>query len=279
MDQETVEDILNDSLTFFGEEEHDREDQHCFSYGPLTLTTARKANTLLADHIFSPSLLLAERIERNIFPVKGRTMIELGAGAAVPSFVASILPEPPSLVVVTDYPDAGILGNLEQNLERNRGSINSDCKVYCDGYEWGQDAGLLLRRVSEHTPASAAGYDIVVLSDLLHFDRAHSVLVASLTALLAKNTSSCTYVGAGIYTRPEHCTHFLRLSEAAGIVWVDGGSGVGDDVGREEDTVWRGTMAVKGIDVASLGVRKGMCRWWIGKWAETHLPATADGQL
>ncbi|KAA1472415.1 hypothetical protein DENSPDRAFT_778485 [Dentipellis sp. KUC8613] len=273
MDQETVEDILNDSLTFLGEEVHDRDNQHCFSYGPLTLTTARKANTLLADHVFSPSLLLAERIERKLFPVKGRTMIELGAGTAVPSFVASILPEPPSLVVATDYPDAGILGNLKSNLERNRGSINNDCKVYCDGYEWGQDT------VSERAPASAPGFDIVVLSDLLHFDRAHPDLIASLTALLAKNPSSRTYVGAGIYTRPEHCTHFLRLAEAAGIIWVDGGSGVGDDVGREEDTVWRGTMVVKGLDAASLGVRKGMCRWWVGKWAESHLPSTAAGEL
>ena len=60
-----------------------------------------QANTLLADHIFSPSLLLAERIERGLLPVSGkngegycliaplrrglidfRPVIELGAGYA-----------------------------------------------------------------------------------------------------------------------------------------------------------------------------------------------------
>ena len=33
----------------------------------------QKANTLLADHLFSPSLLLAERIERGLVPVSGKS--------------------------------------------------------------------------------------------------------------------------------------------------------------------------------------------------------------
>lgn len=36
------------------------------------LKLALQANTLLADHIFSPSLLLAERIERGLLTVSGK---------------------------------------------------------------------------------------------------------------------------------------------------------------------------------------------------------------
>jgi hypothetical protein len=33
----------------------------------------QKAHTLLADHLFSPALYLAERIERGLVPAKSRT--------------------------------------------------------------------------------------------------------------------------------------------------------------------------------------------------------------
>ena len=32
-----------------------------------------QANTLLADHLFSPALFLAERIERGLIPLQGKT--------------------------------------------------------------------------------------------------------------------------------------------------------------------------------------------------------------
>lgn len=124
---------------------------------------------MLADHLFSPSLLLAEHIERGLIPCCGRSgqpiailpallcpniwpnnfrstvqVIELGAGCALPSLLMATLPDPPSLVVVTDYPDAIILGNLSNNVEQNRHLFQKDCDVRCVGYEWGQDLGVLL---------------------------------------------------------------------------------------------------------------------------------------
>lgn len=104
------------------------------------------------------------------------------------------------------------------------------------------------------------GYDIVILSDLLHFDQSHDVLLTSLTLSLRKSSSARAYVAAGKYTLQRHCDHFLREGENAGLVWEVG----------EEDPVWRGKFAVSGggLDREQLGVRKGMCRWWIGKWKD-----------
>jgi nicotinamide N-methyltransferase len=62
-------------------------------------------------------------------------VVELGAGCALPSLLAATLAQPPSLIVVTDYPDAGILGNLKANVERNREHYRSPCEVHCVGYE------------------------------------------------------------------------------------------------------------------------------------------------
>lgn len=123
-----------------------------------------KANTLLADHLFSPALVLAELVERGVLPVAGRrskpfrrndapdrafidhvfSVIELGAGCALPSLLAATLVEPPSLIVATDYPDDGILGNLKANVERNRLHYQPPCQVHCVGYEWGTDTTPLL---------------------------------------------------------------------------------------------------------------------------------------
>ncbi|KAJ3556030.1 hypothetical protein NM688_g2250 [Phlebia brevispora] len=231
-----VEDVLGDSIGLFGDEQQ-VDDQ--IVYGPLVLTTAPKegkANTLLADHLFSPSLLLAERLERGLIQVAGKSVVELGAGCALPSLLSTTLSDPPSLVVITDYPDQTILGNLTQNVERNRDHMSPTCRTHCLGYEWGQDVAGLLQLASTMGTEHPSGYDIVILSDLLHFDGSHDVLLSSLVSLLRKLPTSRAYVAAGKYTPTHVCQHFISAAEKAGIVWEQG----------EDDPVWRGTLSVRG---------------------------------
>lgn len=82
------------------------------------------------------------------------TVLELGAGAALPSLLLSTLPktQAPSLIVATDYPDTTILGNLKANAERNTqhkrgGSGGSGVDVIVEGYEWGDDPAHVLRHL------------------------------------------------------------------------------------------------------------------------------------
>jgi nicotinamide N-methyltransferase len=72
------------------------------------------------------------------------TVLELGAGSALPSLLLSTQANPPSLIVVTDYPDEGILGNLKKNVERNSAAVMKGCTVKCEGYDWGTDPSKLL---------------------------------------------------------------------------------------------------------------------------------------
>jgi EEF1A N-terminal glycine/lysine methyltransferase len=107
------------------------------------------------------------------------------------------------------------------------------------------------------------GYDVVLLSDLLHFDASHDVLLSSLTSLLKKSPSARTYVAAGKYTPALVCDHFIREGEKLGLVWEEG----------EDDAEWRGALDVRGggLDREQLGIRKGMCRWWVGRWSSMTL--------
>ncbi|EKM57975.1 uncharacterized protein PHACADRAFT_206824 [Phanerochaete carnosa HHB-10118-sp] len=259
MDTLDVEDVLGDSIGLFGDEEHNDGTVY---YGPLTLTTAPKegkANTLLADHLFSPSLLLAERIERGLIPLAGRSVVELGAGCALPSLLSATLDAPPALVVAADYPDRVILDSLIKNIDSNRPHFSKKCDVRWISYEWGSDVAPLLELVSD----DRKGYDIVLLSDLLHFDASHDALLLSLTSLLHKSSSARTYVSAGKYTPAAVYEYFLREGEKLGLAWEEG----------EDDGVWRATLDVHGggLDREQLGIRKGMCRWWTGRWSEEGL--------
>ncbi|KAH9917663.1 uncharacterized protein BXZ73DRAFT_53328 [Epithele typhae] len=246
-----MDDFLSDSAALFGEAP---ADDGTINYGPLVLTVAQKegkANTLLADHLFSPSLLLAELLETGVISLKDKSVIELGAGCALPSLLAATLaPAAPALAVVTDYPDDTILRNLHANVARNAPRFAPSCKVHAVGYEWGTDARPLL--------AGAAGFDVVIMSDLLHFDRAHDVLVGSLAALLRRAPDARAYIAAGKYTQAHVCDHFVQEAEQAGFVLEDG----------EVAGPWSGLLEVSGggLDREQLGVRKHMCRWWTGRW-------------
>ncbi|KIK96214.1 hypothetical protein PAXRUDRAFT_826215 [Paxillus rubicundulus Ve08.2h10] len=177
-------------------------------------------------------------------------MVELGAGCALPSLLAATLAQPPSLIVVIDYPDAGILGNLKANVERNRGHYRSPCEVRCVGYEWGTEVTHLLN-IFQPDDCPLPGCEVVIMSGLLHFD---SPVMCSFQARV--------YVAAGEYTAPHVCDNFLNSGLNAGLIWEEGTSCRGGD--PRNDT-WMGTIGAAGLDIARLSTRKGMCQWWIGR--------------
>ncbi|KAK0480647.1 hypothetical protein IW261DRAFT_1473716 [Armillaria novae-zelandiae] len=254
---ESYEDIFNDALSFIGESKVPDDSE--ISYGPLRLIVAPKegkANTLLADHLFSPSLFLAELIERRLIPVQGRRVVELGAGCALPSLLMSTLAQPPSLVVVTDYPDDVIMKNLTENVNRNRPHVSYGCITSCQGYEWGTEADSLLSL----TGGEMMGYDVVILSDLLHFHSSHNVLIASLKSLLQKTAESRVYIAAGRYTSPSVCDNFMKIANSEGLC-------IEEQVPGGQEEPWLGTMEVENFDKQALSLRKAACRFWIGRWA------------
>ncbi|KAK7044843.1 hypothetical protein R3P38DRAFT_2609143 [Favolaschia claudopus] len=253
MDSVDPADILNDALEFLGGKQV--VENEVITYGDLQLTVAQKegkANTLLADHLFSPALFLAERIERGLLTAPGQNVIELGAGSALPSLLLSTLADPPTKIVATDYPDPGILGNLVRNMTQNTHLVSSGCTVSSSGYEWGTDVAPLLKT------SGSGGYDVVILSDLLHFHSSHEVLVSSVDALLARSQDARIHVAAGTYTKPDVCDNFLRLSAKAGFVFEE-------VISSTEEQEWSGKLAVGGLDSEALKARKAACRYWVGR--------------
>ncbi|KAG6917117.1 hypothetical protein DXG01_003783 [Tephrocybe rancida] len=212
MHDDDPEDILNDSLAFLGGQPVIDDD--IVRYGPLSLQIAPK--------------------EGKLIPIE---VIELGAGSGLPSLLLASMPQHPALIVVTDYPDENILGNLKKNLENNRQSLQPGCHIQCVGYEWGKDVGALLE-LARHLPNvenAQHGYEAVILSDLLHFHGSHDVLISSIQTLLSHSKDSKVHVSAGKYTHRNVCDDFLRKAKDAGFVFEE-------VLASTEEATWRGTM-------------------------------------
>ena len=111
--------------------------------------------------------------------VRDRTVLELGAGAGLPSLVCAL--HGATKVVATDYPDEDLIRNLRYNIERNR----ADNIVVAEGYLWGNSPSRLLG----HLPGGAAAdrrFDLLILADLLFNHSEHGKLVGSVQQTLKR---------------------------------------------------------------------------------------------
>ena len=72
--------------------------------------------TNLKGHLlWNGATFLSRHIERNVGLVKGKNVLEFGAGAGLPSLVSGIIGA--AKVIVTDYPDADLIENLQYNID------------------------------------------------------------------------------------------------------------------------------------------------------------------
>lgn len=104
------------------------------------------ALTLIADHIFSPALVLSELIFLGKINVNGKRLVELGCGTGLVGLIA--LKHGASFVSLTDYDDESILSCPRLNLSQNSDKLSLDrCSV--QGHTWGSDATAITRYARE----------------------------------------------------------------------------------------------------------------------------------
>lgn len=116
--------------------------------------------------------------------VTGKNVLELGAGAGLPSLVSSLSAK---RVVLTDYPDLDLVQNLE--LNRTSAGLPQDAsdRIHVSGYIWGDDITPLL----DTTAANGSGefFDLIILSDLVFNHTEHHKLLKTCDVALKPATS------------------------------------------------------------------------------------------
>ncbi|KAF1951215.1 hypothetical protein CC80DRAFT_425218 [Byssothecium circinans] len=187
-------------------------------------------NPLWGHFLWNAGRTLAHFLEERANElVKGKTILELGAGGGLPSLVCAL--NGASRVVITDYPDSDLIENLRYNIA-HCDSLPVPSKVAAEGYLWGAPVDHIKKHLSNES-----GFDVLILADLLFNHSEHAKLVKSIQLMLKKSPASRAYVFFTPY-RPwllEKDLAFFDLARESGFVVTKMFEKVMDKVMFEED--------------------------------------------
>lgn len=176
---------------------------------------------LHAGSVWNGAVRLAQLIESGFLCkwFAGKRVLELGAGAALPSLVLlASQTSAPSALVISDYDDPALLAAIRDNVSTNSPLLRSEvCRVV--GHTWGSNPSPLLSALAELVGEGAAdGFDAVLLAEGLWDVSQHACLVNSICAVLAEGGEAWLC----------HCHHwegheaadrnFFRLARGGGLV-------------------------------------------------------------
>jgi len=145
--------------------------------------------------------------------IRGKTVLELGAGGGLPSLVSAVLGA--QKVVVTDYPDLDLILNLRHNIQ-HCSLLREKPNIVAEGFLWGSSPELL----KSHLQPSMEGFDLLILADILFNHSEHAKLVATLRDCLKRSDKSVALVFFTPY-RPwllEKDLNFFQLARDGGFL-------------------------------------------------------------
>lgn len=137
------------------------------------------SHPLWAHHLWNASKVFARFFDDNKELCRDKTILELGAGGALPSLVAAA--NGASKVVITDYPDKELIDNIQYNVDTN---LPGNQNVAVQGYVWGTATNAL----KEQLPEGRSTYDVIILSDLVFNHSQHHAMLRTCHELLTPDT-------------------------------------------------------------------------------------------
>lgn len=187
-DSETL-DLFADPPDYYPPSPTPTTETHTLLSGRTLTLSLVGHNPLWGHHLWNAGRLISTYFEKNPTLVQGKTVLELGAGAGLPSLVCRVLGA--KKVVVSDYPDPDLVGNLWKNVDTLEGTSESKDEgkkeLVAEGYCWGNDPSPLLA----HLPvASTPGFDVLILADLLFNHSEHEKLVNTIESTLQKTADA-----------------------------------------------------------------------------------------
>ena len=163
---------------------------------------------LFAHYQWDAGAYLADLVADGAVDVRGRRIVELGAGTALPSLAAAA--QGASVAVATDYPDPDVLAGMARNAALL-------CEMHPARTLPLRTAALAWGDAAHADALRADGpFDVVLAADVLWVSSQHAALLRSVAALLAAGGQFVLV--AGFHTGRPAITRFLRRAAAAGLV-------------------------------------------------------------
>ncbi|KAM3531015.1 hypothetical protein MY4038_004687 [Beauveria bassiana] len=198
--------------------------------GPLLLKLCEPLQetdkTLFSHHLWNSSLMLAEMIEADTLNiplgteprikndarcnVKGRRVIEFGAGAGLAGIIAGLVGA--QRVAVTDYPSETLLEPLRGNISRCVNPILAPpgvapgADVFVKGHGWGE-------LTNDFSVREKHAFDCVVAADVLWMPWQHDNLRKSIEHFLSHQADARCWLIAGLHTGRAKVAMFFDVAE------------------------------------------------------------------
>ena len=171
--------------------------------------------------------------------VRDKDVLEIGAAAGVPSIVSAVLGA--RTVVMTDYPDVELVVNMQHNADLSAHMIPespaSRPRLSVEGYKWGNTVEPLLAHLPSTQAEKSAGFDLLIMADVVYSWREHGNLVKTMQQTLKKDPRSVALV---IFTPYQpwllpQTERFFPLAESSGFTVTKIFEKLMDDVLFEDD--------------------------------------------
>ena len=152
-------------------------------------------------------VFLAEYLDANKHLIQGKRVLELGAGAGLPSMISAL--NGAKRVITTDYPDKPLIDRLRHNIDQNLTGEYSN-RVDVQGYLWGSDPAPLLKSIcstEEDIEDSEDKFDVIIMCDLIFNHSQHQNML--------KTCLDCLAPGGIIYAAFTHHRPWLADKDMA----------------------------------------------------------------
>lgn len=136
-------------------------------------------------------------------------------------------------VVVTDYPDPDLVGNLHVNASACDALLQNPSPLRVEGYRWGAPPDDVLKHIS----CSSLGFDVLILADVIYNHPQHRNLISSIKMMLKRSPEAIAFVVFTPY-QPwllEKIVAFFPLAESSGFTVTKLFENTMDKVMFEED--------------------------------------------
>lgn len=133
--------------------------------------------------------------------VRQKTVLELGAGTGIPGLISA--KHGASSVLITDYPDEGILAALNENIKFS--SVETNAKAA--GLDWADQLAI-----TEVLQKHKDRFERVLCADVLWLSSSHQPLLNTIVSMLAKTSTAKCIVVSGFHTGRRALSKFFAMT-------------------------------------------------------------------
>ncbi|KAL4915804.1 hypothetical protein BDW62DRAFT_187653 [Aspergillus aurantiobrunneus] len=185
-------DMFNDPEGFYPPEKEPTFAEHQMLSGQVVRVRLVGSHPLYGNMLWNAGRISSDYIETNAPRlIAGKDVLEIGAAAGVPSIVSAI--KGARTVVMTDYPDPDLVGNMRQNADVSAPLIPSESSsLHVTGYKWGSDVEPLLGYLPGDSKAK--GFDTLIMADVVYSHREHKNLIKTMQETMKRNKDAVALV-------------------------------------------------------------------------------------